>query len=215
MCFSAVAMQYQGMPNSTMPKMTIQLRFSRGPESDWRAMTIGVKQQRRRSGAQEHHARRDRAGERRRESTGRGCPRSRPSPEKGSNRVVDMAVDSSVPAEILAFLCLHVHKMALCELESLAPRGTPDQRFFDSARPTPTLRSWSRPVSPTPASASPITCPPSRRSIRRWCSRRRTEVLTSDLDVVFVALPHGQSQTLVPDFSSVRVRSSTSAPISA
>ncbi len=63
--------------------------------------------------------------------------------------------------------------MALCVLESLAPQGTPVQRFYDSARPTMTLRSSSRPANRTRANESPITCRRSRRPIRRWSSTRR------------------------------------------
>ena len=66
----------------------------------------------------------------------------------------DMATILAAPENDLRFYISHVHKMSVCVLESSGPRGTPDQRYCVSARPTPTSRSSSPRANPMPANES-------------------------------------------------------------
>jgi hypothetical protein len=99
---------------------------------------------------------------------------------------------------LLAFLCLGVHKMSLCVLESLAPLGTPGQRFFASACPTDELEVVVATGDSNAGKRIADHVPALAAAYPSMVFEETNQVLTSDVDVVFLALPHGHSQTLVP-----------------
>jgi N-acetyl-gamma-glutamyl-phosphate reductase len=97
--------------------------------------------------------------------------------------------------------------MALCVLESLAPQGTPGQRSCDSVRRTTVnSRSSSRPARSNAGKRIADHVPALAAAYPSMVFDETNQVLTSDVDVVFFALPHGQSQRLVPQLLERHVR---------